>query len=750
MRGFIKRHGEGRARRQALTPAAGPRRLAGLGLVALVATLVPAPPASAAVGDITEVAGSGLCSPRLGQEDLGCDQFGGDGGAATSALLNRPQSPAFNGDGKLMYFADRDNHRVRVVNLGSATTVHGVSVAPGQVATVAGDPDCGSGVDLAGFCDFWAGGYSGDGGPATSAKLNEPHAVAVDDSGNLYIADTKNHRVRKVDGAGTISTVVGNSQLQRGFSRDGLSATGTSTHTVTDGATSALSATVTSTQAAFGDKDVGASISGPGIPAGTTIVSVNSLANSAQMSAPATATASGVSLTISEGILNLPYGLAVDRTGDATTGNLGTLYIADLSNRRVRKVTPSGTISTVAGNGLAGSSGDGGSATAGSSRPVTDGATTANSQIVTSTAAAFSASDVGGSISGSGIPAGATIVTVDPSTNSATISAKATATATGVSLTITQGVLNVPIGVALDSSDTLLVTDQANKTVRKVPTTGTTAGTISLVAGNNAAGGSGDGGSATAGSSRPVTDGATTSADTKVTSSAAAFTGADLGASISGPGIPAGAKIVALHANANTVTISLKATATASGVSLTITQGMLRAPFATAVDDNNNLYISDEFSHKIRFVNRGTSPVTVAGVSVAAGHIATVAGNGGSGSCCDGQSARSTSSSRSAADGSTTANSKTVTSVAAAFSDSDVGRLISGSGIPAGTTIMSVDPDNNSAELSSKATATASGVSLTITEGVLNRTRGVAVNTKGNDDLYIADTNSHRIRRVDV
>ena len=115
-------------------------------------------------------------------------------------------------------------------------------------------------------------GFSGDGGPATAAKLNYPVALAFDGAGNLYIADARNNRIRKVDTLGTISTVAGSGgsgHRNGGFSGDG----------------------------------------GP--------------ATAAQLSSP--------------------LGVAVDQ-GD-------NVYIADYSNHRVRKVDPSGTITTVAGSG---------------------------------------------------------------------------------------------------------------------------------------------------------------------------------------------------------------------------------------------------------------------------------------------------------------------------------------------------------------------------------------------------------------
>ena len=122
-------------------------------------------------------------------------------------------------------------------------------------------------------------GYSGDGGPATAAQVNFPGGMCLDSAANLYIADYRNHRVRKVTPAGVITTVAGTGVA--GFSGDG----------------------------------------GP--------------ATSAQF--------------------NYPYGMTFDRAGN--------LYIADFDNNRVRRVSPAGIVSTVAGAGPGGFSGDGGAAT---------------------------------------------------------------------------------------------------------------------------------------------------------------------------------------------------------------------------------------------------------------------------------------------------------------------------------------------------------------------------------------------------
>ena len=109
--------------------------------------------------------------------------FAGDGGPATEAQLNGPFDVAFDGAGNL-YFSDTFNHRIRRVE-----------AVTGIISTIAGNGDA---------------GYSGDGGSATQAALNEPYGVVVDRAGNVYTADRLNRRVRRIDaGSGVITTLAG-------------------------------------------------------------------------------------------------------------------------------------------------------------------------------------------------------------------------------------------------------------------------------------------------------------------------------------------------------------------------------------------------------------------------------------------------------------------------------------------------------------------------------------------------------------
>jgi hypothetical protein len=142
---------------------------------------------------IRKVNTSGIISTVGGTDTVG---YTGDGGPATNARLNYPQHIYVDNTGNI-FFADTRNHCIRKIN------------ASGIISTFAGN-----GVD----------GYSGDGGPAVAASLDSAGGIVEDAYGSVYIADSRNNRIRKVDIYGTISTIAGNSGIA-GYSGDGGPAT---------------------------------------------------------------------------------------------------------------------------------------------------------------------------------------------------------------------------------------------------------------------------------------------------------------------------------------------------------------------------------------------------------------------------------------------------------------------------------------------------------------------------------------------
>jgi RHS repeat-associated protein len=269
-----------------------------------------------------------------------------------------------------LYIADSSNHRIRKVTPdGIITTVAGIGI----------------------------GAYSGDGGPATAAHLYNPHGVAVDAKGTLYIADTFNNSIRKITPNGVITTVAGIvAGYNWGFSGDG---------------------------------------------------------------GPATAAK-----------LNQPKAIAVDAQG--------TLYVGDAGNYRVRKITPDGIISTVAGTGVYANSGDGGPAT---SAAVTE----VHGIAIDAHGALYLADHHSGRIRK---------ITPDGIIRTVAGSGSAAGGFSGDGGPATAAKLSNPRGVAVDAEGTLYIVDGPNRRVRVV----TPDGIITTVAGNGTTVYSGDGGPATA------------------------------------------------------------------------------------------------------------------------------------------------------------------------------------------------------------------------------------------------------------
>ncbi len=360
---------------------------------------------------IRRVNPAGIIDTVVGSVQAG---FSGDGGPALSAGLFNPQDVTFDNAGNL-YIADGSNHRIRKVT------------PDGIISTVAGNGHP---------------GFSGDGGPADNAMLYFPNGVTVDSSGNLYIADSHNYRIRRVAYDGTINTVAGAGQP--GFSGDGglaVQATLNQPRKVAVDATGNLY---------IADSNNG------------TVRKVD---------------ASGIISTIAGSkpdraiyaLLDEPQGLAID-----TAGNL---FVADRAF--VRRATPDGYINVIAGSGASGPTGDGGPA------------------LGASVSAQSVALDSGGSLYIAGgnrvrkVMADGTISTV-AGTGEAGFAGDG-GPAINAKFTLTVDYPSSGGGTVLDAAGNLYIADSGNHRVRKL----TPQGTITTIAGTGEYGYSGDGSAAT-------------------------------------------------------------------------------------------------------------------------------------------------------------------------------------------------------------------------------------------------------------
>jgi sugar lactone lactonase YvrE len=302
----------------------------------------------------------------------------------------------------------------------------------GVITTVAGD-------HIAGF--------GGDGGPATGARFNYPEGIAFDASGNMYVTDYVNHRIRKISPSGIISTFAGTGSP--GYSGDGGPAT-----------LAHLFYPVGITVDASGNIYF-ADASNNRIRKINTSGIISTVAGNGSTSfsgdgGPATAAA-----------LYWPSAVALDAGGN--------IYITDFSNNRVRKVSTSGIISTFAGTGTAGYSGDGGAATlAQLSLPYGVNVNSSGDIYI---------SDYGNHV----------VRKIAPSSIITTFAGTGTPGFSGDGGPATAAQFNLPQGVVFDALGNSYIVDMKNHRVRKI----STSGIISTVAGNGIAGYSGDGGIAT-------------------------------------------------------------------------------------------------------------------------------------------------------------------------------------------------------------------------------------------------------------
>ncbi|MBN1570974.1 MAG: hypothetical protein JXA73_24260 [Acidobacteria bacterium] len=349
----------------------------------------------------------------------GTKGYSGDGGPATSAQLNVPLGIAVDTTGNL-FIADAVNNRIRKVT------------PDGFISTVAGNG---------------TKGYSGDGGPATLAQLNVPVGIAADAAGNLFVTDSFNARIRKVTPDGFISTVAGNGIA--GFSGDGGPATSAQLLSPQDVAVDAAGNLFIADPSNFRIRKV--------TPDGL----IRTVAGSGTSGCSADA---GLATSVEIGVV---FGVEVDIEGN--------LIIADEGCNRIRKVTPDGLISTIAGDGTPGYGGDDG--------PATSAQLHMPREVAVDTEGNLFIADL----------YNARIRKVTPDGLITTVAGNGTHGYCGDGGPATSAQLYNPLGVAVDMAGNLFIVDNGNERIRKV----TPDGLISTVAGDGIQGYSGDGGPAT-------------------------------------------------------------------------------------------------------------------------------------------------------------------------------------------------------------------------------------------------------------
>jgi hypothetical protein len=512
--------------------------------------------------------------------------FGGDGGVATAAQLQRPIAITFDAAGNA-YIADEYNHRIRKVAAGTNV-----------ITTVAGNGTA---------------GYDGDGGQATAARLNLPAGVGVDSAGNIFIADYSNHRVRKVTAAtGIITTAAGTGSAgflgenelattARLYSPVGISVNAAGDVFIADSNTHRVRKLIASTGkivTVAGSANAthgGDSGQGPAAqlwePSGVAVDQSGNIyiadQNNHRVRKVATPTPTTEITTLAgngtagydgdggqapAARLNFPVGVAIDAAGN--------VYTADYSNHRIRRVAPTtGLITTAAGNGQAGFAGEGGPATGARLYNPTDVA-------VDSAGNLYIADRFNHRIRKVTVATGVI----------STVAGNGTAGSSGDGAIATAAQLNQPFGVAVDAAGNIYIADRGNHKIRKVTVA---TGIISTIAGTGTAGYLGDGTPATTANINDPTD---------------------VAVDLSGNVFIAdyGNHRVRKVASSTGVITTLAGNGTAGllGEGVLATTCRLYFPAGVAVDTAGNVYIADMSNDRVRKV------------TVATGILNTVAGSG--------------------------------------------------------------------------------------------------------------------------
>ena len=420
--------------------------------------------------------------------------FEGDGGLATEAHLGRPRGIVLDASGNL-FVTDSSNHRIRRVDAGT-----------GVITTVAGTAEA---------------GYSGDGGPAMSAVLNDPGGIAADASGNLFFADRSNYRIRRIDAeTGFISTIAGSGEV--GFAGDNG-------------------------------------------PAG-------------------------------DAFLNRPAGVTVTRSG-------GFLVIADTLNNRIRRWRPrDDLIRTFVGNGEARIIGDDGPATAAGLYVPADLAFDSAGNLVIADTSNHRVRR---------IDAGSrTITTVAGGGNEGLRFGRGSGGYAGDDGPAIDASLDQPFGISIRAAGNIVIADSRNNRIRVV---GRATGNIRTIAGTGQQGDSGDGG--------PAAEAEVFAPKAIASDSAGNVYFADTENS----------RVRRIDRDTSVITTVAgnggRGFAGDGGAAL---DASLDRPRGLAFDAEDNLYIADVFNHRIRRIDARTAVITtVAGTGESGRNAGTFGGDGG-------------------------------------------------------------------------------------------------------------------------
>jgi hypothetical protein len=339
----------------------------------------------------------------------GTQGYSGDGGMATSAELNGPVGIIFDSSG-VLYIADANNNRIRKINsLGIITTIAGTGTS----------------------------GYSGDNISTTSAELNIPVGLTIDNLDNLFIADENNNRIRKVNSSGIITTIAGNGTS--GYSGDNGFATTAELNTPAD----------------IAIDNIGNLYIADGL--NNAVRKINTIGIITTIAGTGTAGYSGDNMLATSTELNGPIGLVSD--------TFGNFFIADTQNNRIRKINTAGIITTIAGTGVVGYAGDNGQAT--------------SAKLNTPCGMIF---DAAGNLYIADTWNNA-VRKIDTTGVITTVVGTGTAGYNGDGIAATSAQLYKPAGLVFDKSGNLYISDYGNNRIRKVTNVGQVVG-IQQLAGN--------------------------------------------------------------------------------------------------------------------------------------------------------------------------------------------------------------------------------------------------------------------------